>query len=284
MPAPPSPLRFPLALLLLVVLLAVGVSCGDNGSSSINVRDYIAQITDAGATLTAVRHGGSPPAAGAGPTLTVTGGASVVNGGTAQVTVTGNAGFTTLYIAVDGVPGYYQVDLPSALSTIDLLLTLAQHIPRTSFDLNYAASVTGSVGTYQVVPVQVIRVGTGEVQVSISWDAASDVDLHVVEPGGEEIYYGNTVSATGGKLDLDSNADCVIDGKNNENITWANAPSGTYIVRVDYYKSCGVGQTNYVVTVNRKGHPLETFTGSLTGAGDQGDLGSGTQVTTFTFP
>ena len=62
------------------------------------------------------------------------------------------------------------------------------------------------------------------------------------------------------------------------------APSGTYTVRVDYFAECTQTNTNYVVTVQRKGHAPETFTGSFTGAGDAGGAGSGTQITTFTFP
>ena len=55
--------------------------------------------------------------------------------------------------------------------------------------------------------VLVFAVGSsGDVQVSVSWDAPSDVDLHVVEPSGEDIYYGHPASATGGQLDVDSNA------------------------------------------------------------------------------
>jgi uncharacterized protein YfaP (DUF2135 family) len=49
-----------------------------------------------------------------------------------------------------------------------------------------------------MVPVTLTPVGTGDVQVTVTWDADSDLDLHVVEPSGEEIFYGHPVSATGG--------------------------------------------------------------------------------------
>lgn len=278
----------PRALLTSIVLgvaIAGGLSCGgDSEPSRIDIRDYIAGITDAGATVTAVRHGGDPPAAGAGPTVTVTGSGTVINGGSSQVTVAGSAAFTDVFIVVEGVDGYYQLTLPAQVATLDLLLTLAQNIPDATFNLNYALGAGGGRGAFQTVPIVVVAVGTGEVQVSVSWNAESDVDLHVVEPGGEEVFYGNPASATGGTLDLDSNADCLIDHTKNENITWANAPSGNYTVRVDYYKSCGVAQSDYVVTVQRKGHAPETFTGSFTGTGDLGGAGSGTQITTFAFP
>ena len=110
----------------------------------------------------------------------------------------------------------------------------------------------------------------------------SDVDLHVVDPSGEEVYYGHRRSASGGELDLDSNAGCRIDGVRNENITWpiGRAPRGQYIVRVDYWSSCSAQQTNYTVRVISEGIN-QTFSGSFTGGGDQGGPGSGRQITTF---
>jgi hypothetical protein len=122
---------------------------------------------------------------------------------------------------------------------------------------------------------------TSDVQVSVSWDAPSDVDLHVVDPSGTDIYYGNQTSPTGGQLDVDSNAACSIDGKQVENIRWPGAaPGGVYIVRVDYWDSCGVGATNYLVTV-KNGGATQTFAGNFTGGGDQGSAGSGRTITTF---
>ena len=47
----------------------------------------------------------------------------------------------------------------------------------------------------------VLGVGTGDVQVSLTWSAASDLDLHVVEPSGEEIYFLAPESVTSGTLD-----------------------------------------------------------------------------------
>ena len=122
---------------------------------------------------------------------------------------------------------------------------------------------------------------TGDVQVSVSWDAPSDVDLHVVEPNGNDIYYGNPSSSTGGQLDVDSNAACSIDGRQIENVRWGGqAPGGTYTVRVDYWDACGVARTNFLVTV-KNGASTQTFPGFFTGEGDQGGFGSGRLITTF---
>ena len=144
------------------------------------------------------------------------------------------------------------------------------------------ADASGVVGPYARLSTTVTSVGTGDVQVTLSWDADSDVDVHVIDPAGEEIYYGHRRSASGGELDLDSNAGCTIDGVRNENITWPTglAPRGSYTVRVDYWSSCGVGSTNYTVRVNVGGN-LQIFSGNFTGPGDQGGPGSGRTITSF---
>src|SRR5205807_5276015 len=100
-----------------------------------------------------------------------------------------------------------------------------------SFTASMAVSVgpTDPIGPYVPIGVSLTPVGLGDVQVSLAFDVANDLDLHLVEPdaisglaGGFEIFYGATSdSSTGGDLDLDSNAGCGrIDGKNNENITF----------------------------------------------------------------
>ena len=128
----------------------------------------------------------------------------------------------------------------------------------------------------------VVQVGTGDVQVTLAWDSDSDVDLHVVDPSGQEVYWANRDVPSGGNLDLDSNAGCSLDDVRNENIVWpvGQAPQGTYTVRVDYWSSCGVEATDYTVLVNNGGN-VEVFSGQFTGTGDRGGSGSGIDITTF---
>lgn len=60
-------------------------------------------------------------------------------------------------------------------------------------------------------------VGIGVLQVTLTFDADADYDLHVITPSLEEIYFGNT-EAAGGLLDVDQ---CIIDcgpGTHVENI------------------------------------------------------------------
>lgn len=144
----------------------------------------------------------------------------------------------------------------------------------------------GNVSEIFFIDFDTEEVITGKVQVSVSWDTLTDVDLHVVEPTGEEIYYGNLVSSSGGQLDLDSNPACFIDGINNENVSWPSGitpPEGEYIVRVDFWEDCETTGANFVVDITVCG-VVQTFTGSFApGTDDFGGAGSGIEVARFTF-
>jgi len=274
------------AAVLLIAAGTVSLACGGDsgGPNKTNVLDFITKVQTAGGAISGVRATGQRPAEGAGPTVSLNGAASVINGGSAQIQVTSATAFSTAYVTVEGYGGYYQVDLPAPVTDLGLVLTLGRNIPGQSFSIDVAVAASGAVGLFAVHDVSVVPAVAGQVQVSVTWTGASDVDLHVEEPGGEEIYYGNDISATGGMLDLDSNPACAIDNVNNENITWTtNAPHGNYIVRLDYYDACGVGQSDYVVTVQRQGAQPQTFQGSFTGSGDLGGLGDGIMITSFNY-
>ena len=122
------------------------------------------------------------------------------------------------------------------------------------------------------------------VQIVATWDSIADVDLHVVEPSGTEIYWDNPGPTTsGGMLDADANNDCRT-ATDKETVKWAmNAPNGAYTVRLDYYTNCNtVALTNYSVAITNGGTTLAPITGSFTGIGDLGALGAGRLITTFT--
>ena len=276
-------------ILFASILVVTQAACGSDddddttdGGDDDGVAAFISAVeTDDG---TVVARTGALPSEGDGPSATVTSASMVINGGTVQVEIAGDEDFDRAVVAIVGVEGYFEVSLPAAVAVLDLLVTLSQTIAESDFDFLYAIGSDSSIGGYAEVPATVVSVGTGEVQVSVSWDADSDVDLHVIDPAGDEVYYGASGVASGGMLDLDSNPACFIDGVNNENITWETAPEGTYTVRVDYFLACEAEETNYVVTVQRVGHDAETFSGALTGGGDQGGLDSGIDITTFTMP
>ncbi|WP_020203338.1 YfaP family protein [Cupriavidus sp. WS] len=70
-------------------------------------------------------------------------------------------------------------------------------------------------------------------RVVLSWDSdATDLDLHVVAPDGQHIFYANRVAGNGGALDVD-----VTTGYGPEIYSIAAPPPGTYLVYVNYYGS-----------------------------------------------
>lgn len=264
------------------------MSCKSDSSTSPtnDIRDYITSVASGTSSATASFHAGAVPAEGSGPVAVVSGSSAFILGGGALRNVSSGTAFTRVIVAIDGVDGYWELNVPSTTSQ-DLTLTIAQDVPQENFSVEYGAGTSAAVGSFDTESVQIVQVGTGDIQVSVSWDTPTDVDLHLVEPGasGEEIYYGNPSSAAGGSLDLDSNAGCSIDGTNNENITYPSAtpPHGTYTVRLDYWDSCEQTSAKYLVTVRVKGQPVKTFSGTFTGAGDNGGQGDGITITTFTY-
>jgi hypothetical protein len=121
------------------------------------------------------------------------------------------------------------------------------------------------------------------VQIVATWDTAADVDLHVVEPSGTEIYWAQPgPTATGGTLDQDANEECH-NTLNKETIRWAtDAPNGVYIVRLDLYMNCNAPQANYSVVITNGATVLPAIVGTLSGIGDVGAAGSGQLVAQFT--
>jgi hypothetical protein len=115
-------------------------------------------------------------------------------------------------------------------------------------------------------PVATPSVGTGDVQVTLTWHSAQavDLDLWVTEPGGTQCYYGNTPTSTGGTLDIDNKCGNYVDGRP-ENIFWANAPAGDYKVEVKWFGNCGTGVTSLGYDLRLiNGGTARTFTGTIT--------------------
>ncbi len=78
---------------------------------------------------------------------------------------------------------------------------------------------------------------TGSIQVSLSWNNLNDLDLHVVAPSGERVYFAFPRSNCGGHLDVDMNAGGKQSNKPVENVYWPRngAPAGKFEVFVNYF-------------------------------------------------
>ncbi len=102
-----------------------------------------------------------------------------------------------------------------------------------------------------------LRSGHGDVQVTLTWNNVADIDLHVVDPDGFEIYFARRTSPSGGQLDYDNTH-----AYGPENIFWppGGAPQGTYRVYVNHYS--GPNPSVYTVVVNAFGR-IATFSGTV---------------------
>lgn len=97
---------------------------------------------------------------------------------------------------------------------------------------------------------------TGDIQVSLMWQTADDIDLHVScsnNIGTDTIWWRNRYGISGGILDIDMNAPGPTNSNPIENIFWPynTAPKGQYIVAVNFFRSW-TGRTSVPVTVRIK--------------------------------
>lgn len=105
--------------------------------------------------------------------------------------------------------------------------------------------------------------GTGDVQLTLSWASDADLDLAVIEPDGNEIYFSAKTSPSGGELDVDANVGCDNDGSL-ENIFWPSgeAPPGSYTVKVTGYEVDGCGSGDFTLDITVGGEE-STETGTV---------------------
>jgi hypothetical protein len=260
---------------------------GGSGTRTAGTRNVVTGVHGADGSA-ATYHDGALPAPVGTVDVTLPDSATAINGGSTMISVSSSTTIVKVYVSIDGETGYWELTVPAGSTVAQVLLTLAQQLPASITIVFEVVDASGNVSAPQTLMTTIVQVKTGDVQVSVSWDVENDLDLHVVDPNGFEIYYSNDTSPEGGMLDLDSNAACVIDGVKNENILWpvGKAPHGMYTVRVDNYDNCTNTAANYVVTVQKKGQAAQTFMGSFaaTDLGDGGDAGSGTTITMFSYP
>ncbi len=97
--------------------------------------------------------------------------------------------------------------------------------------------------------------------VILSWDTnATDIDLHVTEPGGEECSFQNKSTSCGGTLDHD-----VTTGFGPETYALRRAKPGAYRIGVHYYSggSRTVATVKIITHCNGENEHVETKTVEL---------------------
>lgn len=214
---------------------------------------------------------------------------------------------TGVAIALEGQRGYWVV--PTGMPLPETPLAASFDAPL-SFSLEaapgphalqvWAADLAGAFGPPLRVEFALVprALPEGRLVVALTWDTQSDLDLHVITPELVEVYSGNVNSwqpgagrasapgdwRSGGLLDVDSNANCRIDGRRNENVVWAEAPpSGAYRVRVDTPSLCGAPAARWRVDVLLAGQSIAAATGSSVAASTRFAHGRGGGVLALGF-
>ena len=288
-----------------VVALALVAGC--SGPSADPGRDAASRIPDGQFVVGELpRPAGGPSVTNASTVRSVLtrGRATSVNG---LVPV----GTASVLIGVGGDRGYWVIN-PGARDPIDngqlsfqAGVQVSPLVAGSSLDLHFAAvALDGRVGPPFVVKLAIEDrpLPAGELVVSLDWATEADLDLHVVDPNGVEIWAKNqnswarpappevpdpTAWMSGGLLDFDSNAQCTVDGRRQENAVWKSTPpSGTYTVRVDAFSLCGETAAPFRVRVLTPTGALADVRGQL-GPSDtrfSHGAGAGVLTTTFTLP
>jgi len=127
-----------------------------------------------------------------------------------------------------------------------------------AWDNNFSWAYNGN--TTDSVKERVKKAGgdvTGELRISLSWFNKDDLDLHVIEPGGNEIDF-NTKGQThesGGKLDVDMNYIKIVEDPV-ENITYETIkrmPPGVYTIRVHNWNRRVNNNPGFDVEIEKQG-------------------------------
>jgi hypothetical protein len=214
---------------------------------------------------------------------------------------------TAVALGLRGDRGYWIVvagpagpDAPG-LPTFDATLSFSPSLPLGPLALiARAVDAGGHFGVPSVVPLTSAPPPppSGTLVVSLRWDTEADLDLHVIIPNGVEIWSGNINSyqmpppgsvqdaswQQGGILDFDSNAECVIDGRREENVIWQTPPPpGTYLVRVDTASLCGAPDARWSVEVLENGVQLGGSEGESLPTDTRYAKGPGSGLDALTF-
>lgn len=166
---------------------------------------------------------------------------------------------------VVGAYGYYKLDVSPQSSSYSVVVILSQLLKKNYFIIELCLEdMEGNISKPYYIPVQMVTAQPGDLQISLSFDQHNDLDLHVVEPDGFEIYWNDTLSPNGGMLDLDANANCNYDSVNNENVIYNDSiPLGCFKIYIHYYRQCIYGvNTNFSVTALFNGEPVALIDGS----------------------
>jgi hypothetical protein len=209
----------------------------------------------------------------------------VIRPGEAGLSITGHTTTDAKTLAVRFASlgsGYWVVPVSAPDPTDNGLLTwsitadFGVDLPPGLQDLRFAAiDANGASGTQQDLQVCIdtpvpdnlnacdpTRTPPAAV-VSLVWDTPVDLGVVVQTPAGAVVGGKNTTTAappadggtatpgpSDGVLDRRSNANCIIDGIQRDDVVWdSSPPSGTYQVWVDLFSACGQPSVRFTVSL-----------------------------------
>jgi len=163
------------------------------------------------------------------------------------------ADLTTVLTGTEWAGRYREIEWP-------VLILLSWAVAWAEHALTTAGETAGSLWPEEALPAATYRLGGKagpqlDAFVWLGWDTdMTDVDLHVKEPTGEEVFYSHPHSqTTGGAISRD-----FTQGYGPEVYTLPKAPKGTYSIETNYFAShqdsAATGSTSAVVwTIERMG-------------------------------
>ncbi len=118
----------------------------------------------------------------------------------------------------------------------------------------------GRVATSQTVRIAA-EIPSSDIWSELTWEGLGDIDLHLLQPDGEECWYSHRITRAGATLDYDNT---VKDGP--EHITLPSAVPGPYRVIVVYYAAAGAPprKVPWMVTLSLRNNAFQrTYSGVL---------------------
>jgi len=204
----------------------------------------------------------------------------------ARAAVFGIEGYDGAWIVPAGPPDFSAPGLPTA----NVVLGVRAAIEPGPFTLIVAAAnAEGAYGAPATAPLVADEEPepAGELAIRLVWDGEADLDLHVIDALGGEVYAekpnsmpppvpGMPVDPTDylkfGILDHDGNKACRRDGRPRETVAWTMAPpEGEYVVRVDARSMCGSPGQSWAVMAYRNGELIGGARGFAAPADVRGD-------------
>ena len=191
------------------------------------------------------------------------------------ITVTSSEEYDRFYIGVEGETGYYELVPVNLTNASTRASAFYSYMIFLNYGVNYNRNITmlvkarktnGQITQAYRKAIRYVQTGiSGDLTVNLTFSNEKDVDLRLITPSGDEIYYGNRTRSIYDEvgdstirygLDHDSNAGCLIDGLKNENIVIPDiaVEAGVYEVRVDMYSNCDRSlATSWQLVVRYKG-------------------------------